>query len=283
MTWKKNRDVVSINDTLSIIALLKALGHAPISSNGEESSYTGIFGDRTDSRTVLIVNHKLNFWFDKSLGKGGNLMDFAHTYWPQLSPEEIENKLEVIRMDISSATPSKDRQKRKRKAHKVPHYQLDRTHPLGQNPEITDFVMKTGLWKLADLNIKEVFYFVTDQKGKRKNFCAAGWQNENGGWEVRAQHFRDCIGTKGMTFLPRSKTTLAIFPEYLDYLRRRNDSHMHFASVLILNYPDFLPAAIKRASHFEKVFFYVDEARKAYQSLDDTVIRQVPQATVVPL
>jgi len=59
--------------------------------------------------------------------------------------------------------------------------------------------VESGLWELADLNIREVYYYVTDQKGKRKDFCAAGWMNENGGWEVCAQNYTGCIGTKGMS------------------------------------------------------------------------------------
>lgn len=283
MTSKKNKDDASTLDTLPITSLLKALGHEPISVTEEEYSYAGVFGDRPDNRIVLQVNHRLNLWFDKVLGKGGTLMDFVHTYWPNLSTEEIEQKLHDIMININTPVSEKDRPRRKRKAHKVPHYHIDRTHPLGHNTEITDFLKKSGLWELADLNIKEVYYFLTDQKGKRKDFCAAGWQNENSGWEVRAQHFEDCIGTKGMTFHSRSETTLAIFPVYEDYLKRRNDSHMPYASVLILNYPDFLSAAMKRASHFEKVFFYVDEAREGYGSVTDTLVRELPQATIISL
>ncbi|WP_433894909.1 hypothetical protein [Sphingobacterium mizutaii] len=267
------------NELPNLVSLLKALGHEPVSINGDEFGYASVFGKRTNNKIVLTVNQQFKSWFDSSLGKGGNLMDFARSYWPLFSSGRIEEKLR----EIQAQSAKKDRRLRKRKATKIPHYQIDRARPLGYNNEVTDFLMESGLWELADLNIREVYYYVTDQKGNRKDFCAAGWMNENGGWEVRAQNYSGCIGTKGMTFISASETALAIFPEYVDYLKRRNDKHLHYASVLIMNHPDFLSAALKRASHFEKVLFYFDDTRIGYQSARDVFTDKLPHAEVIPL
>ena len=267
------------NETPDLVTLLRALGHEPVSINGDEFQYASVFGKRTNNKIVLTVNQQFKSWFDSSLGTGGNLMDFARTYWPDLSTEQIEEKLR----EIQTQSAKKDRPLRKRKATKIPDYRVARTRPLGYNNEVTDFLMESGLWELADLNICEVYYYVTDQKGKRKDFCAAGWMNENGGWEVRAQNYTGCIGTKGMTFNPGSRSVLAIFPEYVDYLKKRNDKHLQYASVLILNHPEFLSAALKRASHFEKVLFYVDDKRIGYQSAKEVFADKLPNTEVMPL
>lgn len=270
------------DEPLTIAALLKALGYEPVLMGGDEFHYASVFGKRTNNKIVLTVNNRLNTWFDSSLGllgRGGNLMDLARTYWPDLSTEQIEEKLRSIQCQSAK----KDRPLRKRKATKIPHYQIDRTRLLGYNNEITDFLMESGLWKLADLNIREVYYYVTDQKGKRKDFCAAGWQNENGGWEVRAQNYTGCIGPRGMTFVSASETALAIFPEYVDYLKRRSDKYLHYASVLILNHPDFISASLKRAHHFQRVLLYTDETGGDYQSLAEMFKDKLPHTEVTPL
>ncbi len=280
MTTNKNHTLH--DETTDLVTLLKALGHEPVSINGDEFLYASVFGKRTNNKKVLIVSNRLNTWFDSSidlLGKGGDLMDFARTYWPDLSTEQIEEKLQ----EIQTQSAKKDRPLRKRKATKIPDYRVAHTRPLGYNNEVTDFLMESGLWELADLNIREVYYYVTDQNGKRKDFCAAGWMNENGGWEVRAQNYTGCIGTKGMTFISVSGSLLAIFPEYVDYLKKRNDKHLHYASVLILNHPDFLSAALKRTSHFEKVLLYLDETRNGYQSARDVFTDKLPYTEVIPL
>ncbi|MCC2598293.1 hypothetical protein [Sphingobacterium sp. FBM7-1] len=270
------------DEPLTIVTLLKALGHEPVLTNNDEHQYASVFGNRTNNKIVLTVNNRLNTWFDSSLGllgKGGNLMDFARTYWPDLSTEQIEEKLRSIQRQSAK----KDRPLRKRKATKIPHYQIDRTRPLGYNNEITDFLMESGLWELADLNIQEAYYYVIDQKGNRKDFCAAGWQNENGGWEVRAQNYTGCIGPRGMTFISASETALTIFPEYVDYLKRRSDKYLHYASVLILNHPDFISASLKRAYHFQRVLLYTDETGGDYQSLAEMFKDKLPHTEVIPL
>lgn len=279
MTSKK-KEIPSFNDDLSLIALLSELGYEPVFVTEEEIQYAAVFTSRSNNRVILTVNNSLNSWFDRSLGKGGNVIDFAQTYWPELSTEQIEKKLIEIMTRIESTGSPEHRARRKRKPLKLPHYQIDQVRPLGQTNEITDFLKETGLWEIADLNVQEVHYFVIDQKGKRKDFCAAGWQNENHGWEVRAKHFQSCIGAKGMTLLSRSETVLAIFPEYTDYLKKRNDKYLSYASVMVLNYPNFLPAAIKPAQRFEKVMLYVDESREGYQSAVEQFTRKVPQTTV---
>lgn len=279
MTSKK-KEIPSFNDDLSLTSLLRELGHEPVSLTDDETQYAAVFTSRSNNRVILTVNNSLNSWFDRSLGKGGNVIDFAQTYWPELSTEQIEQKLLEIMTRIESTGSPENRARRKRKPLKLPHYQIDQVRPLGQTNEITDFLKETGLWEIADLNVQEVHYFVIDQKGKRKDFCAAGWKNENHGWEVRAKHFQSCIGAKGMTMLSRSETVLAIFPEYTDYLKKRNDKYLSYASVMVLNYPNFLPATIKRAQQFEKVMLYVDESREGYQSAIEQFTREVPQTTV---
>lgn len=278
-SYKSN---TSHDEPLTLVSLLKALGHEPVSISGNEFWYASVFGNRTNNKIVLTVNNQLNTWFDSSLGllgKGGNLMDFARTYWPNLSTEQIGEKLRSIQRQPAK----KDRPLRKRKATKIPHYQIDRIGSLGYNKEITDFLMVSGLWEVADLNIREVYYYVTDQKGKRKDFCAAGWQNENGGWEVSAQNYTGCIGPRGMTFISASETALAIFPEYVDYLKSRSDKYLHYASVLILNHPDFISASLKRAHHFQRVLLYTDEMGSNHQSLAEMFKDELPHTEVIPL
>ncbi|WP_324759082.1 hypothetical protein [Sphingobacterium thalpophilum] len=282
-SYKSN---VPPHEPLTIISLLKALGHNPVSTYGDEFQYASVFGHQTNNKIVLTVNNRLDTWFDSSLGslgKGGNLMDFARIYWPDLSTDEIGECLQEILNKELRMTNRKDRPRRKRKATKIPHYEIDHTGPLGYNKEITDFLMESGLWELADLNIQEIYYYVTDQKGNRKDFCAAGWMNENGGWEVRAQNYTGCIGPRGMTFIPASETALAIFPEYMDYLKRRSDKYLHYASVLILNHPDFMSASLKRAHHFQRVLLYTDETGADYGSLAEIFKDKLPHTEVIPL
>lgn len=270
---------------LSIKSLLNHLGLKPVDSLENESFYTNVFLKTKFIPKTFKLDHALDVWFDKSLEKGGNIIDFARIYWPHLSSEEIDRKLTEYSSipQYHHLFPINDKPRRKRKPIKLPHYQVDRIRNLGFSNEITEYLWESGLWESADSNLFEVHYYVLDQKGKRKDFCAAGWQNENGGWEVRARHFESCLGLKGITIFPGSERVLAVFPGYLDYLKKRSDNQLPYISALILNHPDFLYAAIKRARHFGKVLLYVDETRIADRLLGEAFKDEVPNTEVIPL
>ncbi|WP_171017544.1 hypothetical protein [Sphingobacterium daejeonense] len=111
----------------------------------EETQYAAVFTSRSNNRVVLTVNNSLNSWFDRSLGKGGSVIDFAQTYWPELSTEQIEQKLLEIMTRIESTGSPENRARRKRKPLKLPHYQIDQVRPLGQTNEITDFLKENRI------------------------------------------------------------------------------------------------------------------------------------------
>lgn len=281
----KNNPPAAVHDSLSLVSLLKALGHEPVSTHGEELQYTSVLSNRGDNKPRLKVHDRLNTWFDSGLGKGGKLLDFARYYWPDLSADEIGERFLQIQNKLAAAAAA-DRKyspRRKRKATKLPHYQIGRTGPLGYCEEITNFLMERGLWEIADLRMQEVYYYCIDQKGRRKDFCAVGWPTENGGWEVRARNFTDCIGPTGMSFISVSEKLLAIFPDYVDYLKNRHEKSLLYASILILNRPRFLPAAIQRARRFEKTLCYLDDTREGYQLASETLTGQLRHTQLIPL
>lgn len=270
---------------LSIKSLLNRLGFKPDESNEKESYYSNIFLGKGLNYKSFRLDHELDAWFDKSLGKGGNVIDFAKNYWPDLTTDEIEEKL----LAFSAVTeyhymfPVKDNPKRKRKPVKLPHYQVDRVRNLGLTLEISEFLQESGLWEFADANLVEVHYYVIDQKGKRKDFCAAGWSNENGGWEVYAKNFKSCIGPKGMSIFQASTRSLLIFQEFADYLKNRDKLHALYASILVLNSPHFISAALKRAKKYEDITFYLDEKREGYFNAQMNIDEILPNCNIISI
>lgn len=269
-----------VYELLSLDAVLQALGHEPVARQGEELLYAPVFGAQTRNRFAFRVNSRLNTWYDSALGKGGKLIDFARSYWPELSDEDLAHRLGEIQCRSWRKIGRKDRPRRKRRAIKLPHYRIERIGPLGFDQPITDFLIRRGLWDDADLNLREVYYYRTDPRGNRKNFCAAGWPTENGGWEVRAPNYTGCIGPRGMTFFSLSQLTLAIFPRYGDYLRARRDTCLLTVSVLVLNHADFLSASITRARQFERVLCYIDEKRDGDPALAKACTDQLPHVEI---
>jgi hypothetical protein len=149
---------------------------------------------------------------------------------------------------------------RKRTSTGPPYRRVQQNLPLGETPEVRALLKAEGLWELVTPELREVYYFRVDQHHRRRDFCAIGWPNENGGWEIRHPRFIGCIGRKGMTFINGDPGSLFIFRDFTDYLCWRYTHKNRNPSVLILNYKEFLSAAKKRCSKFASVTVCFDEA-----------------------
>lgn len=254
------------DEFISIKSLLNHLGFKPVESNEKESFYSNIFISNSLKPKSFRLDHALDVWFDKSIGKGGNIIDFGKFYWPNLDKNAIHEKLRSYHEnnEYHYMFPVIEKSRRKRRPVKLPHYQIERIRKLGFTNEVSSFLQEASLWEIADSNLVEVHYYVRDEKGKRRDFCAAGWPNENGGWEVYAKNFKSCIGPKGMSMFHASTINITVFQEFTDYLKNRDKLYALYSSILILNSPKFLSAAIIRVSKYKNVTFYVDQTREGY-------------------
>ncbi len=270
---------------ISIKSLLNYLGFKPVVSNEKESFYSNIFISNSLKPKSFRLDHALDVWFDKSIGKGGNIIDFGKLYWPNLDKDAILEKLRSFpeNKEYHYMFPVNEKSRRKRRPVKLPHYQIERTRQLGITSEVSEFLHEAGLWEIADSNLVEVHYYVRDEKGKRRDFCAAGWPNENGGWEVYAKNFKSCIGPKGMSIFQASTINITVFQEFTDYLKNRDKLYALYSSIIVLNSPQFLSAAINRVRKYKNVTFYVDEIREGYHEAKFEIQSALPNCNFQPI
>jgi len=248
-------------NNISLPFLLSLLGHEPLWKSAEQFCYQNPLAAAGSPAGVFLVNPKLNTWYDRETGRGGTLRDFAETYWPETSEGHILKKIKYLQQrthtDALAAHTVVSRRQRKRSATKLPYFQFSKSAPLGTTARITQFLKKNSLWHAAECDLCEVHYYYVDQKGLQKEFQGAGWQNENGGWEVISPNFRGTIGPLGITYIERSSRTVAIFMDFREYLANRSEVFCNYASVLIANHSRLIPTVIDRASSFNAVSLFV--------------------------
>lgn len=246
----------SIKEQVPLSKLMVCMGYKPIKSNGDEQLYLNVLRPN-EVKPTFLVNTQLDVWYDQLTKKGGDVIAFGMTYWPELDSRQVSEKIShlLTAFQQPGVIVNSKPVGRKRRAIKIPFYHIRETKPVGCNPEITGYLKSEGLWEMAIGHLKEVYYYVVDEKGRRKDFFAAGWQNENAGWEVMSKNFSGSLGRTGMTFIPGKENSLAMFDNFVAYLSWKYANKLSGPSVLILNHPDFLIAARKRAEKFEKVVF----------------------------
>ena len=243
-----------IKENASMLALLAAIGYQPVKKTGNEHLFLSPLRD-SDTTPSFSVNEGLGCWYDHGSGKGGNIIDFGLKYWPQLAFPEV---LEKIAANLNVQPGPNAATKRKRLAVKEPHYQVLEIKELGTNLALQNYLETRGIWPQARGVLKEVYYYVEDAQKNRKNFFAAGWQNELGAWEVRNLNFKGCIGHKAISFIPGDANNLCVFEGFLNYLSWRTDEPFCEDSILVLNSLSLFQAGISKARPFANIATYFD-------------------------
>jgi len=261
-----------LKEQASLVDLLARLGFQPVKKSTREHLYRSMLRD-SDTKPSFSVNDELGMWFDHGTRKGGNIIDFGLAYWKLLSFNEVVEKIQ----EVCTIIPG-NKTIRPRRAVKIPHYIIEEVKDLGTHPAITDYIKSRGIFEIAATRMNEVYYYVEDDKGLRKHFFAAGWQNENGSWEVRNKYFKGCLGHKGITFVPAHKKNVAVFEGYINYLSWRIENPTANQSILILNSLALLIAGIAKAKEFSSIDIYFDRDVPGHEATKEFV-SALPYAT----
>lgn len=260
-------DLSKIREETDLVTLLSKLGYQPVKRSAGELFYLSMLRD-TDTMPSFCVNEKLGIWYDHGLAKGGNIIDFALSYWPALSFRESIGKLLEVYGNPNTLL-LKTRPAQIEIPLKHPSYLIREIRELGGNPAISNYLAQRGISAAAEGFIKEVYYSIKKENGYRKELFAAGWQNDLGGWEVRNSLFKGCLGKKSMSFISADPHKLAVFEGMMDFLSWRTEYPENRASALILNSVSFLKPAIKKASEYPEVDIFFDHDPSGRKSTEE--------------
>jgi len=261
-----------LKEQASIVDLLQRLGFEPVKKSGKEHIYRSMLrdGDRTPS---FSVDDNIGAWYDHGIGKGGNIIDFGLAYWPSLDFTEVIEKIQT-----ACNVQAVKRGRRPRMPVKVRNYAVEQVKALGTHPAITNYLKSRGVFDVARESLHEIYYTVSDNKGDKKQFFAAGWKNEADGWEVRNQYFKGCLGQKAISFIPRDNKRVVLFEGYINYLSWLKENPEAVQSVIVLNTRALLKEGIQRAIQFSAIDLYFDRDAPGHQATRD-FMKALPYAT----
>lgn len=194
-------------------AILKKIGLATIKHKGDEIWYYSPF--RKKRTAGLHVNKHHNTWYDTCLKKGGKVMDFVRAYLQY--HEEDHTPADILRWLDNMSVPDplqgfpldgmcdKDL---------MPH----NVYPLA-NATLAAYLTLQGIpLPLAKLYLKEI-HAHNPETGH--DFYTVGMVNLDGGYEMRNELFKGCLGIqtisffRGATYPPSS---VHVFEDMTDFL-----------------------------------------------------------------
>lgn len=260
-----------VKEQVSMIEFLARLGFHPHGKPAKETMYISMLRD-SDTNASFSVNEKLGVWYDHGMGKGGDVYDFAMLFWKGIKfAEAVEKVKEICNLNFSEQADLRRSAPRARLelAVKLPNYQIQEIKPFGTSEGINTYLNSRGVYDAASATTKEIHYYVEDQKKLRKNYFAAGWQNELGGWEVRNKYFKGCLGKKAITLIPGDPRQLAVFEGYFNYLSWKTENPHSTKSVLVLNSLAMLESGIEKAKQFSDIEVFMDHDPAGHKAMND--------------
>jgi hypothetical protein len=263
-----------LKEQASIVDLLSRLGYEPSKKYGKENMYRSMLRDG-DNTPSFSVDDRVGAWYDHGSGKGGNIIDFGLAYWPDLNFNEV---IEKIQTACNILKVQEARISRPRLPVKVRNYVIEHVKDLGTHPAITNYLKGRGVFNSARGRMKEIYYYVDNEKGERKSFFSAGWKNDEGGWEVRNKYFKGCLGQKAITFIQGDSRHLAMFEGFINYLSWLGENPEAKQSVVILNSLSLLSIGMAKAKQFPQIDSYFDRDKSGLQATKD-LLTALPYAS----
>lgn len=196
---------------MDMVTYLEQLNFRPAKVQGNDYWYYSPF--HKEHTPSFKVNRKLNVWYDHSLGKGGNLVDFGITYH-QCSVADFLEKLNGLQHHFSfhqqpNITPMAGEKKEPAGGKII----ITASRPL-QSASLLSYMEERKIpLHIAQRYCKEVDFSLY---GKQKTMI--GFQNRSGGFELRSPTFKGSSSPKDITFFDNGKEDVSVFEGFFDFL-----------------------------------------------------------------
>lgn len=238
---------------MDMVDYLSSLGFSPSKITGDNYFYLSPL--REEKTASFKVNRTKNVWYDHGAGKGGNLVDFACTYFHCNLTLALEKINENPAQKLSSFHQQKTREF-------LPEPQQNTIRILSVRSPITDMVLNRYLKQrniprlIANEFCKEVLYQTGD-----KRYTAIGFKNNSGGYELRSEYFKGSSSPKYVTYLDNKANNITCFEGFFDFLTYQAihcNQELPKTNILVLNSLSFFTRSLLLMEKHEKVHLYLD-------------------------
>lgn len=258
--------------------ILKRYGHEPAARKGTDLWYLSPF--RRETAASFVVNTHKNVWYDHGEGQGGTVIDLVS----RLAGEpNVGRVLRIVAELVRGIVPAADARPNP-VHHETAHEDGAVILSAGDivHPALIRYLASRGLSVNAmPRHLREVRY-----EARGRTYFGLGFRNDAGGYEIRNERFKGCVGHKGITVLAGEPAgTVDLFEGFMDFLSWPELSGERPAgTMVVLNSVGLLDRAFPLIASREgaefRCFFDTDAAgRKALSRLRDAF----PHATITDM
>jgi Toprim-like/CHC2 zinc finger len=259
-SMKKERLQCQQANQIDLVDYLATLGHRPSKIRNQNYWYPSPL--RVEKEPSFKVDRKLNLWYDFGIGEGGSLIDFGKFYF-NCSVKELLNKLENDQPSyiLNPFIPS---YKEKINVELVGKITIKNTREIAAEPLLQYLQTRRIPLQIAKLYCSEVDFMLYG-----KMHTVIGFENRDGGYELRNKHFKLSSSPKNITLIGNeSWKRIKVFEGFFNFLsfqalRFRNKKSLSGKindrdSFLILNSLSFFEKARVLMEQYEEIHLYLD-------------------------
>jgi len=241
----------------NIIEYLIKNNHKPVKTGLNYAKFHAPY--RRDRNPSLIVYKDTNRWVDLATSENGTLIDLIM----KIEGFTAKEALEFINDSPSDVFFFNQQEYVKEENDAIKIRQVKSSV---QHKALLDYMKfrKIDPDKVKSIII-EIWYTVNG-----KIFFSIGFKNNNGGYELRNEYFKNCIGKKTITTIRENQSKYAIllegFFDYLSVIMLNWNSENY--NVVVLNSIVEVNESIPELKKYDKVFSYLDNDKAGRKCFD---------------
>lgn len=260
---------------IDIVQFLKNIGHDHIKQKGHKYWYLSPI--RTESTPSFKVDSDRNEWFDYGINKGGDIIDLARHLYNVYTVSEalrcLEDSASTIINRIYRAKDAPPRRQQSNEMRNVQYISLN-------NGALLSYMMKRKI----DIHIGRTYCCEVHYDIKGSHYFGIAFRNRVGGFEIRNQYYKGCVGHKDITIIKQSKEKkqehCCLFEGFMDFLSYLTLLYQHNTHIcieyecdyIILNTINNINKAIEELEGYKNIHSYLDNddaGTRTYEALRD--------------
>lgn len=252
---------------IDLVDYLFSIGFQPAKISGENYWYLSpLHLERTAS---FKVNKTGNIWYDHGIGKGGKLVDFVCLYLSCQIPAALQ---QIADCSVTANFPF-----HQQKAVAFPSAAYEGAIRIFsvKNPIVDPLLVGYIKQRNIDLGVANEFCQEVWYKTGENTFCAVGFKNSSGGYELRSPNFKGSASPKYVTWLDNKADSISVFEGFFDFLSYQSMENLREAptNILVLNSLSFFTRSLLLMEKHERVHLYLDNDKAGKECVTQAMQR----------
>lgn len=262
---------------INLVDYLEKEGYKAVKQRGNIYWYNSPL--RNENTPSFKVDSRRNEWYDYGIGEGGDILDLIKGLYKVKTTSEalaiLAPKSNTFINAIYHRRDAPPKRQESGQMHNVAYLPL--THQA-----LLSYIMKRKI----DVNLSRVYCCEVHYDLRDKHYFGIAFRNRIGGYEIRNQYYKGCIGHKDITLIRESKEEIqehiAIFEGFMDflsYLMLSGAKHSHIClpypcDYMILNSINCLDKALAELPSYKYVHSYLDNddgGKRTFESMREVL------------